>query len=398
MVAHENGGFVSIIGKKFFDPRELVGTEFALDLVHVAERIEEDPVRQRGLEDRAMFPLDRRFAGGFAKSGGEVGPIVVIAEGEMHGQADFAKGIEDPEEGRVVAGLAVVVSAVSVDDDAGEGLLLRHDLGDDLAEMIGHVDALTRLQGRVGGDVGVGEQRPRFRLRGPCDSLRKKRREGEDSSASEEAPAREGIEVQGHVREYGRKRGQSKEGFTPWPDPGFYFPDETLSAPRLHPLDRDSPLRRRKAQRHLHPRGRSRVSRNRLLRTGKNQNAPHRRTRRVGDEIHPRLFGQRRLRSLALCSHDRQTSRPRHRARQCLGEARGTTPALRRRRHHRRAAPERRLHLRGLRQMGARQQLVGGQSEPTGFLPLLRLQLPGSRPQLLPRHALERWRAFSAKE
>ena len=139
------------------------------------------------------------------------------------------------------------------------------------------------------------------------------------------------------------------------------------------------------------------VRRTRLLRPEAHPHAEHRQAGRGRDEVHPVLRRQRRVRPVAVRAHDRQAHGPRHRPQQHRrSQPERPVPDPGRRRDRRRAAQGEGVRDRGDGQVGPRH--VGHHRQPAEarVRPLLRLQLPGPRPQPLPEVPLPQRRAVRA--
>ena len=112
------------------------------------------------------------------------------------------------------------------------------------------------------------------------------------------------------------------------------------------------------------------------------------------------LLGSAGVRPLALRPHDREASRQRPDPGQPSGTAQfpgvhqgRATSDLRRRPNHSRSFQKSWLRHGGDGQVGAGSRRLHWRSQPAGLRPLLRLQLPGRRPLVLPQGALEKQRA-----
>ena len=139
------------------------------------------------------------------------------------------------------------------------------------------------------------------------------------------------------------------------------------------------------AEHRVHPGRRPRLVRAGLLRAEEDQDAEHRPAGGRGHAVHAPLLRLAGLRAVAVRADDGQAPRPRVHPQQQGGPARGPAADPRRRGDHRRGAQAARATPRGaFGKWGLGP--VGSTGDPTqaGLRPLLRLQLPATRPQLLP--------------
>ena len=147
---------------------------------------------------------------------------------------------------------------------------------------------------------------------------------------------------------------------------------------------------RRQTQRRLHPGRRSRLGRSRRLRTGKDPDAEHRPAREGGDAVHAALQRRAGVRSVALRADDGQAPGACRGPRQLAGEGAvprvhgRADPALAGGRDLADAVPEGRLRDGRDGQVGAGSRRQHRRAEQKRVRPVLRLQLPGRRSQLLP--------------
>jgi hypothetical protein len=120
VVEHDDDGFGLAGVEGGLEPGELFGAEEAGGGFGFVEGVEEDEVGAGGGEEHdAAVGEGVLFRG---DGGGEVLAVVVVAEGEVDGEAGLAIGAEEGEDLGVVFGVAGVEGAVAVDDDlAGAG-------------------------------------------------------------------------------------------------------------------------------------------------------------------------------------------------------------------------------------------------------------------------------------
>lgn len=161
---HHECGLRRVCVERLREPCALLVAEKAGGLVHLVERVEQEPVCARAFDDGDVLAHKRRRGGdGGLQRGAENVAVVVVAEREMDRQAGLAQWCDERGECRVVFGEALEHGAVAIHEDSGGPRRECADAFHGGFEVLGHVHSAQDC-GAVGGDVRVGEQRPAIRI------------------------------------------------------------------------------------------------------------------------------------------------------------------------------------------------------------------------------------------
>ena len=128
--------------------------------------------------------------------------VIMIAQREVERQTARAQGREQGVKLLIVAGLALVVSAIAADKQPGGSLWQVENFIGSGDKMLRHVDLAGDFR-RVGGDVGVGKKHPGVRIgaAGGGEQFRRECQSGPgEERAFQETAARERREMNRHGR------------------------------------------------------------------------------------------------------------------------------------------------------------------------------------------------------
>jgi len=198
MMTNQNGGFVRIRIKKSGQPLQLFLADLPFDLVHVAKRVEQDPVGHRGFDETDVFLYHHRFRGFvIGEAFAENSAVIVIPESHVERHSAAGELTDDTDKGVVISMKSFIESDVPVNDNSGDGIFLCSDFGNHLFEIVHHVCS-AGLFGRIRINVSVREKRPglAFRIFGSEGGNRRRNRS--DGRRSQKVPAGDGVEMKWH--------------------------------------------------------------------------------------------------------------------------------------------------------------------------------------------------------
>lgn len=120
VMTDKKSGLFWIIRESPLEPGHLGLAEFSLDLVHEAKGVEQDPVCERGFNNGALLADDSGFFCRRERGFVEIVSIVVVTQGAVDRDSSICERFENPDEGRVIARLAIIERAIAVDNDSGD--------------------------------------------------------------------------------------------------------------------------------------------------------------------------------------------------------------------------------------------------------------------------------------